>query len=84
MTTEYRIEFTIQRREDGDDDFEDIGFGSSGAWDTPDRVRAHALVRRAEQRVGDRARDAGPRRHQGCARRARLTDHTSTTEGCRT
>ena len=31
--TDYRIEFTIQRREPGDDDFTDIGFGSSGTWD---------------------------------------------------
>jgi hypothetical protein len=29
---EYRIEFSIQRRTDGDDDFTEIGFGSSGAW----------------------------------------------------
>lgn len=31
--TEYRIEFTIQRRRPDDDDFTEIGFGSSGAWD---------------------------------------------------
>ena len=29
---DYRIEFQIQRREDGEDDFTEIGFGSSGAW----------------------------------------------------
>lgn len=29
---EYRIEYVIQRRADGDDDFAEIGFGSSGAW----------------------------------------------------
>jgi len=34
MSTEYRVEFTIQRRLDGDDDFTDVGFGSSGAWDS--------------------------------------------------
>jgi len=33
--TEYRVEYTIQRRQPGDDDFTDIGFGSSGAWQTP-------------------------------------------------
>ena len=27
----YRVEFTIQRRQPGDEDFTDIGFGSSGA-----------------------------------------------------
>ncbi len=27
---EYRIDFTIQRRAAGDEDFTDIGFGSSG------------------------------------------------------
>ena len=31
MATEYRIEFQIQRRRDGEDDFTEIGFGSSGA-----------------------------------------------------
>jgi hypothetical protein len=31
---EYRIEFSIQRREEGEDDFTEIGFGSSGAWST--------------------------------------------------
>lgn len=31
---EYRIEFTIQRRCDGEEDFTDIGFGSSGQWAT--------------------------------------------------
>lgn len=30
--TDYRIEFTIQRRKLGEDDFTEIGFGSSGAW----------------------------------------------------
>lgn len=33
--TEYRIEYTIQRRRSVDDDFADIGFGSSGAWSDP-------------------------------------------------
>lgn len=32
---EYRIEFSIQRG-DGDGDFAEIGFGSSGAWDAID------------------------------------------------
>lgn len=30
--TEYRIEFQIQRKQDGDEDFAEIGFGSSAAW----------------------------------------------------
>ena len=29
--TLYRIEYTIQRQQPGEDDFTDIGFGSSGA-----------------------------------------------------
>ena len=33
---DYRIEFTIQRREPGDEDFTDIGFGSSGSWGSLD------------------------------------------------
>jgi hypothetical protein len=32
MSAEYRIEFTIQRQGEGEDDFTEIGFGSSGAW----------------------------------------------------
>lgn len=35
--TEYRIEFTITRRQPGDDDFSEIGFGSSGAWASLDQ-----------------------------------------------
>lgn len=30
--SEYRIEFSIQRRQDDEDDFTEIGFGSSGSW----------------------------------------------------
>lgn len=33
---EYRIEYTVQRRQDGEQGFTDIGFGSSGAWDNID------------------------------------------------
>lgn len=31
---EYRIEYQIQRREEGEEDFTEIGFGSSGGWST--------------------------------------------------
>ncbi|MDN5896369.1 MAG: hypothetical protein L0H93_20405 [Nocardioides sp.] len=34
--TEYRIEFSIQRCEGEDEDWREIGFGSSGAWPTLD------------------------------------------------
>ncbi len=30
--TEYRIDFSITRRQAGEADFTEIGFGSSGAW----------------------------------------------------
>jgi hypothetical protein len=30
--TAYRIDYTITRRRPGDDDFTEIGFGSSNAW----------------------------------------------------
>lgn len=33
---EYRIEYTIQRYNIGEGDFEDIGFGSSGSWNDVD------------------------------------------------
>jgi hypothetical protein len=39
MSYEYRIEYAIQRRDTtGDEDFAEIGFGSSGAWDTIDQA----------------------------------------------
>lgn len=40
--TEYRIEFTIQRKQPGDEDFTDIGFGSSGGWTDPEQC-AHMV-----------------------------------------
>lgn len=33
--TEYDIIYTVRRRESEDDDFEEIGFGASGTWGTP-------------------------------------------------
>jgi hypothetical protein len=36
--TDYRIDFTITRRKSGEDDFTEIGFGSSGAWATPEHA----------------------------------------------
>jgi hypothetical protein len=35
---EYRIEFSIHRRDDGAEDFAEIGFGSSGAWSDVDQA----------------------------------------------
>jgi hypothetical protein len=35
---EYRIDFSIQRRDDGDEDFVEIGFGSSGACGDADQA----------------------------------------------
>jgi hypothetical protein len=37
MSTEFRIEYTITQRLDGEDDFTEIGFGSSGAWGDVDQ-----------------------------------------------
>ena len=31
---EYRIEYQIQRMQPGEDDFTEIGFGSSGGWES--------------------------------------------------
>jgi hypothetical protein len=36
--TEYRIEFQVQRREPGADDFTEVGFGSSGGWHSVDQA----------------------------------------------
>lgn len=35
--TEFRIDFTITRRQPGEEDFTEIGFGSSGAWSDVDQ-----------------------------------------------
>jgi len=40
--TEYRIDYSITRRRDGEEDFAEIGFGSSGAWSSP--AQAAAMV----------------------------------------
>lgn len=40
--TLYRIEYTVQRRLPGEDDFTDVGFGSSGEWSDLDAAD-HAL-----------------------------------------
>ena len=40
--TEYRIDYTLQRRREGEDDFADIGFGSSGAQPDPGQA-AHMV-----------------------------------------
>jgi len=37
MSADYRIEYVIQRRRDGEDDFSEIGFGSSAAWGSPEQ-----------------------------------------------
>ena len=42
MSTEYRIEFAIQRRLDGEEDFTEIGFGTSGAHSNLDAA-AYAI-----------------------------------------
>lgn len=40
--TLYRIEYSIQRMRPGDDDYVEIGFGSSGAWADID-MAAHMI-----------------------------------------
>ena len=42
MSAEYRIEYSIQARGNDEDDFTEIGFGSSGAWEDVDQA-AHML-----------------------------------------
>jgi hypothetical protein len=40
--TLYRVEFSIQRMRPGDDDYVEIGFGSSGGWADID-MAAHMI-----------------------------------------
>lgn len=46
---EFRIEFSITRCRDGEDDFTEIGFGSSGAWSDVDQA-AHMVVTAVQTR----------------------------------
>lgn len=48
--TEYRIEFSVQRRLPGDDDFTEIGFGSSGGCGTVDAA-AYAVESIVQNRI---------------------------------
>lgn len=36
--SEYRVEFVVTRRAEGEDDFTEVGFGSSGAWSSIDQA----------------------------------------------
>lgn len=40
--TDYEIVYTLRRRLPGDEDFSEIGFGTSGMWSTPGEC-AHML-----------------------------------------
>jgi len=46
---EYRIDYTITRRREGEEDFTEIGFGSSGAWESVDGAE-HAMSSDIENR----------------------------------
>lgn len=35
---EFRVEFQIQRRLPGEDDFTEVGFGSSGGWSSVEQA----------------------------------------------
>jgi hypothetical protein len=51
MEDEFRIEFTIQRRQPNadEDDFTEIGFGSSGGWSDVDQA-AHMVITAVQNR----------------------------------
>lgn len=53
---EYRIEFSITRRLPDEDDFTEIGFGSSGAWSSLDQashMAGSAIESREWETTGD-------------------------------
>jgi hypothetical protein len=52
---DYRIEFSIQRRGEDEEDFTEIGFGSSGSWSDVDQA-AHI----AESMIVTREWETGP------------------------
>lgn len=47
--SEYRVDFSITRRQGGEDDFTEVGFGSSGGWSTVDQA-AHIAQSMVENR----------------------------------
>jgi hypothetical protein len=47
--TLYRVEFSIQRQLPGEEDFTEIGFGSSGEWST-----LHEADHMASSAIGNR------------------------------
>lgn len=59
MTEEYRIEYSIQRCRESDDDFVEIGFGSSGAWSDLDQC-AHILSSAVQNGKWETAAPATP------------------------
>ena len=64
--SEYRIEYSIQKLRDGAEDFTEIGFGSSGAWDDLDQC-AHILTSAVENRKWEMPSPETPTRGDGCA-----------------
>ena len=55
MPAEYQIDYTITRRDDGGEDFTEIGFGSSGAWE-----RVDAALYAVESDVQNRQWETSP------------------------
>jgi hypothetical protein len=56
MSAEYRVEFSITRRLEGEDDFTEIGFGSSGAWESVEaanHMAGSAIQNREWETTGD-------------------------------
>lgn len=41
--TDYEVIYTLRRRLPGEEDFSDIGFGTSGMWSSPDEC-AHMVT----------------------------------------
>lgn len=48
---EYRVDFSITRRLPGEDDFTEIGFGSSGEWGSVEQANhmASSVIDRPEE-----------------------------------
>ncbi|MEU1761200.1 hypothetical protein [Micromonospora sp. NPDC005652] len=55
MSVEYRINYTIEHRKPGKDEFAEIGFGSSGAWGD-----VNAAVYEVESQVQNRQWETEP------------------------
>jgi hypothetical protein len=58
--TEYQIEFSIRRRQDGEEDFAEIGFAPTGIWESVNEC-GHDVLAMVQNRTWDSEQDIDPK-----------------------